>query len=50
MALTHTPQHELGMKCPDFILPAVDGKTYQLKDFTNGSCLLTRRCSSWRRW
>ena len=36
MALTHTPQNELGMKCPDFILPAVDGKTYQLKDFTNG--------------
>ncbi len=37
MALTHTPQDQLGMKCPDFQLPSVDGKAYQLHDFCNGN-------------
>lgn len=36
MALTFTPAAELGAACPDFSLPAVDGKTYALKDFKNG--------------
>ncbi len=40
MALTHTPQDQLGMKCPDFKLPAMDGKTYELKDFSNGNPLV----------
>lgn len=40
MALTQTPQGELGSPCPDFKLPAMDGKTYQLKDFMNGSPLV----------
>ena len=34
MALTFTPQAELGTPAPDFQLPAVvDGKTYSLQDF-----------------
>jgi peroxiredoxin len=36
MALTYTPQAELGTECPDFQLPAVDGRTYRLADFKNG--------------
>lgn len=37
MALTYTPQDELGTVCPDFTLQATDGKTYSLKNFTNGN-------------
>lgn len=40
MALTFTPQAELGSPCPEFSLPATDGKTYSLKDFKNGKPLL----------
>ncbi|MFV8249974.1 thioredoxin family protein [Bdellovibrio bacteriovorus] len=40
MALTFTPFPDLGNKCPDFTLPAVDGKTYSLKDFSNGQPLV----------
>ncbi len=40
MALTYTPQAELGAQAPDFTLPAVDGKTYSLKDFVNGQPLV----------
>jgi peroxiredoxin len=40
MALTFTPSLELGQACPDFTLPAVDGKTYSLKDFSNGKPLV----------
>lgn len=40
MALTFTPQVELGDVCHDFTLPATDGKTYSLKDFTNGHPLV----------
>lgn len=40
MALTFTPFPELGNSCPDFTLPAVDGKTYSLKDFPQGSPLV----------
>lgn len=36
MALTYTPQAELGTQCPDFQLPAVDGRTYRRADFQNG--------------
>lgn len=36
MALTYTPPDELGTPCPDFLLPATDGKTYSLKNITNG--------------
>lgn len=40
MALTFTPFPELGNDCPDFNLPATDGKTYGLKDFPKGSPLV----------
>lgn len=40
MALTYTPENELGTICPDFTLPATDAKTYSLKDFANGKPLL----------
>lgn len=40
MATTFTPFADLGNDCPDFSLPAVDGKTYGLKDFSNGNPLV----------
>lgn len=40
MALTYTPPVDLGMKLPEFSLPAVDGKTYTQKDFQNGKPLV----------
>lgn len=40
MALTYTPENELGKDCPDFKLLGVDGKNYELKDFSNGKPLL----------
>lgn len=40
MALTITPFPEIGLDCPDFSLPAVDGKTYALKDFPFGKPLV----------
>lgn len=40
MALTITPEVELGSDCPDFSLPAVDGKKYSLKDFPIGKPLV----------
>jgi peroxiredoxin len=39
MAVT-TPPGDLGSPCPDFLLPAVDGRTYQKRDFANPHCLL----------
>ena len=33
MALTYTPEAEIGSLIPDFKLPAVDGKTYTVSDF-----------------
>jgi peroxiredoxin len=41
MALTFTPQAELGTKIPDFKLTAVvDGRSYSLRDFQNGKPLV----------
>nr|BFD60317.1 thioredoxin family protein [Bdellovibrio sp. CKG001]BFD63732.1 thioredoxin family protein [Bdellovibrio sp. HM001]BFD66095.1 thioredoxin family protein [Bdellovibrio sp. HAGR004] len=40
MALTFTPFPDLGNSCPDFTLPAVDGKTYSLADFAKGHPLV----------
>lgn len=41
MALTHTPDlADSHIQCPDFTLPAIDGKTYSLKDFKNGNPLV----------
>lgn len=40
MALTYTPALDLGTSCPDFSLPAIDGKTYSRKDFSNGKPLV----------
>ena len=40
MALTFTPFPDLGNKAPTFSLPALDGKTYSLKDFSNGKPLV----------
>lgn len=37
MPPVYTPSDELGTLCPDFTLPATDGKTYSLKDFKNGN-------------
>lgn len=33
MALTFTPEAEIGRTCPSFSLPSVEGKTFSLKDF-----------------
>ncbi len=40
MALTYSPDPDLGKSCPDFNLPGVDGKNYSLKDFTGAPALL----------
>ena len=40
MALTITPSAELGLACPEFTLPAVNGKTYSLTDFKNDKPLV----------
>lgn len=40
MALTITPFPDIGLKVPDFTLPAVDGKTYSLKDFGSSTPLV----------
>ena len=40
MALVHTPDPELGAKCPDFNLPSVDGKNYSLKNFDGTNVLV----------
>lgn len=40
MALTHTPQAEIGKSCPDFELNSVDGKSYSLNDFSKYKALL----------
>lgn len=37
MALVSTPVDELGTVCPDFYLPATDGKSYSLKNFSQGN-------------
>lgn len=39
MALTYTPAPELGALCPDFTLPATDGRTYSKKDFMGSKAL-----------
>lgn len=41
MALTYTPEkNDFGADCPDFSLPATDGKTYSRADFLNGKPLV----------
>ena len=40
MALTYTPQPEIGASCPDFSLPGVDGNTYSLSSFADKKALL----------
>lgn len=40
MATTFTPFPDLGNSAYNFTLPAVDGKTYSLKDFANGKPLV----------
>ena len=35
-----TPPAELGTPCPEFMLPGVDGRTYQKRDFANAQTLL----------
>lgn len=40
MALTFPPSADLGKPCPDFSLPATDGKTYSLRDFKNDKPLV----------
>lgn len=36
MALTYTPSPDLGQTCPDFVLPATDGRTIGKKDIAQG--------------
>jgi peroxiredoxin len=40
MALTHTPDPEIGKACPDFTLPGIDGNTYSLDDFKTNKPLV----------
>jgi peroxiredoxin len=40
MALTITPFPDLGLDCPDFSLPSVDGGKYSLSDFKKGQPLV----------
>ena len=40
MALTHTPQAELGFSCPDFTLPGTDGKSWSKNDFKGKKAFL----------
>lgn len=40
MSLTYTPPGELGSRCPDFQLPAADGRTYTRQDFKQPSALV----------
>ncbi|MCB0366379.1 MAG: thioredoxin family protein [Bdellovibrionaceae bacterium] len=40
MALTYTPNAELGKSCPEFSLPSVDGKTVSLADFADAKVLV----------
>ncbi|HVK60699.1 MAG TPA: thioredoxin family protein [Bdellovibrionales bacterium] len=40
MALTYTPDPEIGKPCPDFTLPATDGKTYSRSDFAGSDAFL----------
>lgn len=40
MALTYTPQAQLGESCPEFDLPSVEGKSYSLKDFQDKKALV----------
>lgn len=40
MALTHSNMMELGTPAPNFNLPATDGKTYSLDDFSDARLLL----------
>lgn len=35
-----SPPTDLGTPCPDFLLPGLDGRTYQRSDFANPACLL----------
>lgn len=40
MALTYTPENELGQKAPDFKLPAIDGTSWSLSDIQKGNPFL----------
>ena len=40
MALTYTPTPTFKETCPDFSLPAVDGRDYSLKDFSAAKVLM----------
>ncbi len=37
---TYSAEHEIGSLCPDFSLPAVDGKQFKLRDFQTSQALL----------
>jgi peroxiredoxin len=46
MALTYTPDPEIGKSCPDFQLPATDGTTYSRRDFEGAkACLVMFICN-----
>lgn len=40
MALTYTPDPEIGAACPDFRLPATDGRDYSRRDFEGATATL----------
>lgn len=45
MALTHTPQAEIGAPCPDFSLPKVDGGQMSLADLRGKPILVMFICN-----
>lgn len=45
MALMHTPQPELGLLCPSFSLPGVDGKTHTNQEFAGQAMLVLFICN-----
>lgn len=40
MALTHTPEPEIGSPCPDFKLKGIDGRIHSRADFASGGPFL----------
>ncbi len=45
MALTYTPEAELGSQCPDFLKPTVFGETKKLSDYTQEALVFMFICN-----
>jgi len=44
VALTHTPEPEIGSPCPNFKLEGIDGRAYERSDFAGGPFLAMFIC------